>query len=394
MNSSALEKTIILLQNALRENKETITNTLIKIESLKTIKDEFDRVESLLLNIHKQKSFILAAEVEKIAVYLPQNQPLYSLFLFGVVPSLFSHKVFIRPPILLRELYTELLKSFSTVFSNIVLVNFSRRAFFDNVTAASQVVIFTGKFSNVNSLCKRLSKETLLLYNGSSSNPFIIGKDAELSSAVKKCIRAQTYNSGQDCMAPRMIIVHDSISDQFSQLLIEAVRNLTIGEYSDEQVDIGPLLSMEAFESGVKFLQDHRSTTLCGGQIAREKRIIYPTIMHFRTLAALPTEELFAPFFRIVKYSDIGDVIAFLNSIKMRTIAGYVSYFGADPLATIPGYQIIHNDALESLDDGNEPFGGYGTQASFVKFGDYFNPQPVLVSQEVARFFGKAGYVG
>ena len=105
---SKLENTIKLLQNTLQENKETIKKSLIKVESFKTIMDEFDRVESLLRNIHKQAAFLLSAEVERTAVYLPQNQPLYSLFLFGIIPSLLSKKIFIRPPVLLAEPYTEL----------------------------------------------------------------------------------------------------------------------------------------------------------------------------------------------------------------------------------------------------------------------------------------------
>lgn len=388
---SKLENTIKLLQNTLQENKETIKKSLIKVESFKTIMDEFDRVESLLRNIHKQAAFLLSAEVERTAVYLPQNQPLYSLFLFGIIPSLLSKKIFIRPPVLLAEPYTELVNCFSRVIENLILSDLPRKVFFEEVTAFSQVVIFSGKYNNVNSLCNQVSRDTLLLFNGSSSNPCIIGKDAELTSAVGKCTRAQCYNSGQDCMAPRMIIIHEDVYNKFSSMLSETLGSLLVGDYLDEQTDIGPLISMESYLSGVKFLQKNQANIAFGGQFEQEKRIIFPTLMHFDALEALPMEEVFAPIFRLVKYSDMNSVVSFLNTLRMRNIAGYIAYFGSEIFAPIRGYQIINNDSIQSLDDGNEPFGGSGVHASFVKIGDYQKPQPILISQEVARFFGKEG---
>jgi len=52
---------------------------------------------------------------------------------------------------------------------------------------------------------------------------------------------------------------------------------------------------------------------------------------------------------------------------------------------------IIKNNTIDSVDNGNEVFGGYGSHSSFVKHADYFSAQPILISQEIARFFGYEG---
>ena len=130
-----------------------------------------------------------------------------------------------------------------------------------------------------------------------------------------------------------MIIIHEDVYNKFSSMLSETLGSLLVGDYLDEQTDIGPLISMESYLSGVKFLQKNQANIAFGGQFEQEKRIIFPTLMHFDALEALPMEEVFAPIFRLVKYSDMNSVVSFLNTLRMRNIAGYIAYFGSEILA-------------------------------------------------------------
>ena len=389
MNEKKLYTTAQILLDSIQTNKQTITEVLITIESYTTIKDEMDRVTKLLRNIDKQAKFICSTEVNVIATYLPQNQPLYAYFLFGVIPSLMSKEVYIRPPLLLNKQLSELSKIFSPILNNLNLYCGSRSQFFNTIVSKADVIIFTGKYRNVKDLIKKVDGQPLVIFNGSGLNPIIISETADLEIATTNCLKAQTYNSGQDCMAPMAIFVHKNIYDVFTNMLIKSVSNLKVGDYTNKSVDIGPLLSIDSFKDSINIINNHQNKILCGGEIDHIKKIIYPTIIEFDSLSKLPIEEIYAPIYRIVKYSSIEDIKKFLLTKYIKKHAAYISYFGQSPAPEIDDHLVLLNKTIESLDDGNEAFGGYGIFSSFIFHAGCFYSRPILISKEIAQCFSQ-----
>src|SRR5690625_2592823 len=57
-------------------------------------------------------------------------------------------------------------------------------------------------------------------------SPCIIHEDAELKIAAKRIAWGKFLNAGQTCIAPDYVYVHETVKDDFLQLLKEEVANL------------------------------------------------------------------------------------------------------------------------------------------------------------------------
>ena len=73
--------------------------------------------------------------------------------------------------------------------------------------------------------------------------PFIVFDDADLDAASTGAMVGALVNGGQDCTAACRIIVHESVHDKFTKLLVEKTKRIRIGNPLDRNTDLGPLVS-------------------------------------------------------------------------------------------------------------------------------------------------------
>ena len=65
--------------------------------------------------------------------------------------------------------------------------------------------------------------------------------DADLERAADAAIVGCFYLAGQCCTAAERILVHRSVHDRFTELLLQRVRDLRVGDPLDEATDMGPV---------------------------------------------------------------------------------------------------------------------------------------------------------
>src|SRR5207245_3092069 len=73
----------------------------------------------------------------------------------------------------------------------------------------------------------------------------VVFADAALEQAAATAPYAVFDNAGQDCCARSRILVERSAYDRFVELLIEATRNVKVGDPQDEATEMGPLISAQ-----------------------------------------------------------------------------------------------------------------------------------------------------
>ena len=81
------------------------------------------------------------------------------------------------------------------------------------------------------------------------SNPLIVLRDADLEYAVNATTFGAFLHQGQICMSARRIIVEAPIADEFTARLAAKVSGLKMGDPTEMDVIIGPLINKEAFDS-------------------------------------------------------------------------------------------------------------------------------------------------
>ncbi len=369
-----------------QEHKQELSSLFLSIETYKTSIDEIERGISALLDIDMQTQYFIRNDIEACSVYMPKNQPFYSLVLFAIIPSFFCKTVYVRPPVILREAYTKLEKIVDKFFPNIKFNYDSRRKFLNNYTQKSSVVIYTGKPENATEILQEISSDTLFIYNGGGCNPIVVTDSCDINdNVITKVVGAQLYNSGQDCMAPSAIIVHSAIYDEFLNALIENVKSKKVGSNDDVETDVGPLLDKINIEE-IQGLLDN-STVIYGAKYDTKNNVVFPTILAYDDLEKLPQQELYMPIFCIYKYESDEQITKYLSTEWPITNSTYISVFGNGEISFEYGkYILIKNDILDSVDNGYTEFGGYGINSSYYSIQGKKHAQPILISREICKY--------
>jgi aldehyde dehydrogenase (NAD+) len=191
-------------------------------------------------------------------------------------------------------------------------------------------------------------------------SPCIVDKDADLKIAARRIAWGKSLNSGQTCIAPDYLFLHEDIKDAF----IDAFKKELAGLYPDgtEQSDFFVhIVKDSAFDRLVGYLKD--GEIVAGGHSDREKRWIEPTLLDkVSPDAPVMQEEIFGPIFPIMTFRSRNEVIDFVNG-REKPLAFY--YFGKasngwDIIGKTTSGGACINDTIMHIANANIPFGGVG----------------------------------
>ncbi|MBZ9536114.1 aldehyde dehydrogenase [Cytobacillus oceanisediminis] len=162
--------------------------------------------------------------------------------------------------------------------------------------------------------------------------PFIVLEDADLDKAVEAAVAARFANCGQICICNEMVLVHESIADEFTEKLIERVKSIKVGDPFDSSVHMGPKaskLDLDKIDSIVNETISQGATAVLGGKRPSggifDKGYWYePTVLVDVTkeMAAVQ-KEIFGPVLPIVKISSFEEAVELVNSSSLG-LAGYL----------------------------------------------------------------------
>ena len=199
--------------------------------------------------------------------------------------------------------------------------------------------------------------------------PVIIGRSADLPTAVPKILNGRMVNCGQVCMAPDYVLVPEERVADFARLAQEAIRAMY------PRIRDNPDYTAVASERGFRRLRTLVEEVQRAGSrvIQLEPELMDSSAPPYRfppTLVidapkdcALMREEIFGPVLPIQSYRTIGEVIAYINQGE-RPLALY--YFGRDVpekqrvLAETWAGGVTINDVMMHPMMTDLPFGGVG----------------------------------
>lgn len=374
--------------------RNNLIEILVAVENHKTAVEEYRRSLRTLLNVGIEQIPESAPPVRQYCVYLPYNNVLYSYVLYALVPSLLAERVFVRPAYLTSEVALQIHRLLVGLVKNqIILEPWSRRQFLAEVVGNSEVIAFTGKYSNLPEVAKKVRSDQLLLYGGDGLVSFVVHEDADVECAVEGAISDRLYSSGQDCICPDIFLIHVSLLDRFLERLKSRLGEKRFGVHSDRAADYSPILKADVVSRVSAFLAASKERILYGGQVDAVKQVISPTIILENDLRDFDFFEFYSPVFRIFPYESSEQIMAFFDSPFLEELKFGVSVFGGTELVSQlreRKYVVAHNRTFLDLEDGNTPFGGYGVRASHVQINGKREARPILVSREILRYFGSS----
>ncbi|TYA74330.1 L-piperidine-6-carboxylate dehydrogenase [Seonamhaeicola marinus] len=193
----------------------------------------------------------------------------------------------------------------------------------------------------------RLGK-TLLELGG--NNAIIVTPDADIKMTVIGAVFGAVGTAGQRCTSTRRLIIHDSIYDKVKQAVVDAYKQLRIGNPLDENNHVGPLIDKDAvamYQGALKKVVAEGGTVLVEGEVLSGEGYesgcyVKPAIAEASNDFEIVQHETFAPILYVLKYSgDVENAIALQNGVaqglssaimtnNLREAERFLSHAGSD----------------------------------------------------------------
>jgi aldehyde dehydrogenase (NAD+) len=208
-------------------------------------------------------------------------------------------------------------------------------------------------------------KRLLLECGGKSAS--IVLDDIALSDEIleRMLFESCSFHAGQACILHSRLLLPDSIHDDVVDRLVEAARGVKVGDPTDPEVQMGPLISaaqLKRVQAHVnQALDDGAKLVTGGGRPAGLDTGFYfePTILTEVTPdATIAQEEVFGPVLSVLRYGDDDDAVRIANNSQYG-LSGAV--WGADVDRAVAVARRVRTGqiAVNGFGPGGAPFGGF-----------------------------------
>lgn len=155
------------------------------------------------------------------------------------------------------------------------------------------------------------------------NNAIIISASADLDMALIGCVFGAVGTAGQRCTSTRRLIIEESVYDAFTQKLVNAYKQLRIGNPLDERNHVGPLIDKDAVRSYQQALEQVKAQggrfLVDGGTLEgpgfESGCYVRPCIAEVQNFYDIVQHETFAPILYVMKYKTLEEAIAMQNGV-------------------------------------------------------------------------------
>jgi len=186
-----------------------------------------------------------------------------------------------------------------------------------------KLISFTGSAPVGWQIKKNAGKKKVILELGGNAG-VIVHSDADLQYAADRCVAGGFAYAGQTCISVQRILVERSVYGKFTDLLLDGVKKLKIGDPLEESTDLGPLIRESDAARASDWVQEAvrgGARVLCGGH--RNGSLLEPTVLTgTRPEMKVNCQEIFAPVVTVEAYDHFDDAVRQVNSSPYGLQAG------------------------------------------------------------------------
>ncbi len=168
---------------------------------------------------------------------------------------------------------------------------------------------------------ERLGRSLLEL---GGNNAIIITPTADLKMVVPGAVFGAVGTAGQRCTSTRRLIIHESVYDKVKEALVNAYKQLRIGNPLDQNNHVGPLIDKDAVQNYLIAIESAKKE---GGKVIVEGGVlsgsgyesgcyVKPCIIEAENHFSIVQHETFAPILYLIKYNgNVHNAIALQNGV-------------------------------------------------------------------------------
>jgi aldehyde dehydrogenase (NAD+) len=171
-------------------------------------------------------------------------------------------------------------------------------------------IFFTGSPSVgkivMTAAAKNLTSVTLEL---GGRNPTIVDETANIKDAAQKIVWGKFINSGQTCIAPNYILVHEKQAEALKKALIEQI-TIQFPITDESRTKIVNPIHYKRLVDLLEVTKKEEGEILVGGVVNPDKNFISPTLVsNLTSKSSIFKEEIFGPILPIISFSTLTDAM-------------------------------------------------------------------------------------
>jgi aldehyde dehydrogenase (NAD+) len=182
-----------------------------------------------------------------------------------------------------------------------------------------RVVSFTGSTAVGEGIVRSAGIKKLALELG-GNGPLVVLDDAHLGPAVDAAVFGSFFHSGQICMIANRLIVDTSVFDPFLERFVDRVRELRVGDPSDPDIDIGPVINhsqLEAIQDKISRAERDGAKLVLGGDPGGPTGLALPPhVLVGSNDVATAREEVFGPVITVIRAGSEEQALAIANDTE------------------------------------------------------------------------------
>lgn len=223
-----------------------------------------------------------------VGVITPWNYP-FTLPASDVIPALIAGNTVVMLPDAATpasaDVILDLLAQAGVPDGVVNLVHGGGRVHGPALIGQADFIMFTGSTAT-GALVATQCAERLIGFSGElgGKNPLVVLDDADVQRAAAGAVRASFSNSGQLCVSTERAYVHTVVFDEFIAAFVAHTEAMSLGDGTDWEIDMGPLISEAQAERVMSHIDDavaKGATVLAGGRLRPDisPTFVEPTIL-------------------------------------------------------------------------------------------------------------------
>jgi succinate-semialdehyde dehydrogenase/glutarate-semialdehyde dehydrogenase len=246
-----------------------------------------------------------------------------------------------------------------------------------------------GAGRHVGAVAAKALKKTVLELG--SNDAYLVLEDADIDTAVEFSVMGRLYNNGETCVSAKRFIVTDNVYDDFVDAFVAQMKDIVMGDPTDENSQLGPLSSQDQFDT-VKQQVDASvakgATILCGGEVPDRIGAYYPATVLAEVTPGMPAyeDEIFGPVAAIIRANDDEDAMRLANDSRYGLGGGIFSKDEDRALRLARDHFDTGMIRINSFGaaDPNMPFGGvknsgYGREHGGFGMKEFINVKSIFL---------------
>ncbi|MFT7315025.1 MAG: RHH-type proline utilization regulon transcriptional repressor/proline dehydrogenase, partial [Paraglaciecola sp.] len=243
-----------------------------------------------------------------------------------------------------------------------------------------KAVMFTGSTvtGNViaNALAQRGGEQVPLIAETGGQNCMIVDSTALPEQVVDDVIASGFQSAGQRCSALRVLFLQEEIADTITEMLIGALKELSVGDPAYLATDVGPVIDQKALAN----LQAHAEDMQQNGKLLYECKVpanngtfFAPKLYQIADISVLK-REVFGPCVHIVRFKadDLEKSVERINATGFGLTMGIHTRIDMRAMELVKlsraGNVYVNRNMIGAV-VGVQPFGGRGLSGTGPKAG-------------------------